>query len=371
VAQLLYDYALRMANFALAFMLSGIMARMTQALQINLEYSTDILGISSEPALSVTTRECRRRLMWSCYVTDTLCGSGVDQLTLIDDRDLKIQLPSQEYSFLHERPCITLTLNGSPLPFLPPDIIPENVGENMGILAYFVQHMEARRRVLKYIKHLDKAKSPWLPNSEFAMLDSELWTWYESLPESLEFTSSTFYIRKESSQLGALSLLHCAFHQTMCDLYRLGAPMLYKLRSAFRFPPEQSHFQRHLQWSLFKSARTLAAIIAEAERHGSHMIGDTWLPTIAYDSNRIMLYYLTQLVDPGGESTKDLVVKTIPYLQSNLQALRTMRATNVIADGLVSYLRCLNPRNLLLNSLAICLGSSSGSYAEKARRRIE
>ncbi|KAK5535011.1 hypothetical protein LTR23_008053 [Exophiala sp. CCFEE 6169] len=333
-AQLLYDYALRMADFTQAFMLSALMARMTQALQINLEYTTDMLGQLGDGALSITARESRRRLMWSCYITDALCGSGVDQLTLIDDKDIKIQLPCDEQSFLHERPCITRMLNGSPLPFIPAELIVPNSSNNISMTAYFIQHVETRKRVLKYIKHLDKASLPWIPDSEFARFDNELKAWQTSLPADLQFTPSVIYVRKESNQLGALTLLHCAYHQTMCDLYRIGAPALYKLRSAFYFPPEQIQFLRHLQWSLFKAARSLAAVIAEAGRHGPGMVADTWLPSITYDSNRIMLYYLTIIFDPTDQSTKDLVLNTVPYLQSNVQALKMMSATNAVAEGM-------------------------------------
>jgi hypothetical protein len=324
-----------MADFTQAFMLSALMARMTQALQINLEYTTDMLGQLGDGALSITARESRRRLMWSCYITDTLCGSGVDQLTLIDDKDIKIQLPCDEQSFLHERPCITRMLNGSPLPFIPAELIVPNSSNNISMTAYFIQHVETRKRVLKYIKHLDKASLPWIPDSEFARFDNELKAWQTSLPADLQFTPSVIYVRKESNQLGALTLLHCAYHQTMCDLYRIGAPALYKLRSAFYFPPEQIQFLRHLQWSLFKAARSLAAVIAEAGRHGPGTVADTWLPSITYDSNRIMLYYLTIIFDPTDQSAKDLVLNTVPYLQSNVQALKMMSATNAVAEGMV------------------------------------
>lgn len=334
--QLLYDYALRMANFTQAFMLSAIMVRMTQALQINLEYSSDLLNNGATTALSTTMRESRRRLMWSCYVTDVLCGSGVDQLTMVFERDLKIQLPCNDWAFLHEKPIVTRTLYGQTLPFLTADTLPKNLDVNMGMAARFVQQIEIRRRVLRYIKHLDEAQPPWIHSSEFAMFDDELRRWYDSLPPDLGFTSSTIYMRKESNQLGALCVFHCAYHQTMCDLYRLGTPELYKLRSSFHFPAEQADFVRHLQWALFKEARTLAAIIAEAERHGPRNIGDSWLPTIAYDSNRIMLFYLCQVTNPIGVSKRELVLSTIPYLQSNLRALKAMTATNAIAEDLVS-----------------------------------
>jgi hypothetical protein len=244
-AQLLYHYALRMANFTQAFILSALTARMAQALQINLEYSSEMHNTDGN-GVSASVREPRRRLMYSCYVTDVLCGSGVDQLTLIHEKDIKIQLPCTERYFFDRQSCITRTLDGSPLDFLNPERIPsdEVLDSNMGMLAYFAQQTALRRRILRYIKHLDKAKLPWLPDSEFATLDSELRRWYESLPTTLEFTPSTIYARKGSSQLGALCVFHCAYHQTMCDLYRIGTPSLYRLRSAFTFPPNRQSSSR-------------------------------------------------------------------------------------------------------------------------------
>ncbi|KAL4912097.1 fungal-specific transcription factor domain-containing protein [Aspergillus aurantiobrunneus] len=331
-SQLLYDYALRVGNFAQAFMLGGVTARMAQALQINLEYSTDILCL--EPGLSVSAREARRRLMWSCFVTDALLGSGVDQLMLIEERDIKIQLPCNERRFLQEAPCVTRTLDGALLGFLRPETIPVDPDENMGIMAYFIQHIRIRKQVLRYIKHLDTAMSPWLPNSEFALLDKACWDWYDSLPDNLQFTTSTIYMRKASSQLGALVLIHCSHYQTLCDLYRLGAPALFKLRSAIEFPPEQNECLQKMQLDLYEAAKNLAKIISEAERHGPHILSDTWLPTITYDSSRIMLYYLTQLIDPREQHSKDLAVQTIPYLQSNIRALKAMQSLNAVSERL-------------------------------------
>ncbi|KAL4781739.1 fungal-specific transcription factor domain-containing protein [Aspergillus varians] len=331
-SQLLYDHALRVGNFAQAFMLGGVTARMAQALQINLEFSTDVLCL--EPGLSISAREARRRLMWSCFVTDALLGSGVDQLMLIEERDIKIQLPCNERRFLQESPCVTRSLDGTVLGFLRPEIIPVDPDANMGIMAYFVQHIRIRKQVLRYIKHLDTAMSPWLPNSEFAILDKACQDWYNSLPENLQFTTSTVYTRKASSQLGALVLLHCSHHQTLCDLYRLGAPALFKLRSAIEFPPEQREFLQKMRLGLYEAAKTLATIIGEAERHGPHVLSDTWLPTITYDSSRIMLYYLTQLIDPREQNSKDLVVQTIPYLQSNIRALKAMQPLNAVSERL-------------------------------------
>lgn len=139
-----------MGNYALAFILSAMTSRMSQALQINLEYSTDILCKETAIHPSITIRESRRRLMWSCYVADSLVGSGVDQLTMINDDDIKIQLPCNERSFMQQIICITETLRDrQPLPFIAPDLKPSNPKDNMGIAAQFLRHMEIRRRVLR------------------------------------------------------------------------------------------------------------------------------------------------------------------------------------------------------------------------------
>lgn len=149
-AVLLHDYAVRMGNFANAFMLSGIITRMTQALQINLEYNTDILCQNPDSSPSVTARESRRRLMWSTYVMDALVGSGVDQLTLVDEKDMKVQLPCNERNFIQQIPCVTETLGpGNWLKFIPGELDIGSLLPNMGIMAYFIRHISIRKRVLR------------------------------------------------------------------------------------------------------------------------------------------------------------------------------------------------------------------------------
>lgn len=118
----------------------------------------------------------------------------------------------------------------------------------------------------------------------------------------------------------------------MCDFYRIGAPALYKLRSAFSFPPEQTGFLTHLRNELFAHARSLAIITAEATRHGPHALADSWVPTIAYDCCRVMLYYLTQLIDPLAEQSKKLLSETVPMVRSNIKALRMMQSMYAVAE---------------------------------------
>lgn len=153
-----------MGNFANAFMLSGIITRMTQALQINLEYNTDLLCQNNDVGPSITAKESRRRLMWSCYVLDALVGSGVDQLTLVDEKDMKIQLPCNERNFTQQIACLTETLEpGSWLGFVPEEVDASTIQPNMGIMAYFIRHVSIRKRVLRYTVHFPLPHIPRSP----------------------------------------------------------------------------------------------------------------------------------------------------------------------------------------------------------------
>jgi hypothetical protein len=83
---------------------------------------------------------------------DALVGSGVDQLTLMDERDIKIQLPCNERNFTQQVPCLTETLNpGNRLKLLPGDSDNNSLSPNMGIMAYFIRHIALRKRVLRYV----------------------------------------------------------------------------------------------------------------------------------------------------------------------------------------------------------------------------
>jgi hypothetical protein len=117
-------------------MLSGLAVRMAHALKINVEASPDVLcSEPNESAPSVVTRESRRRLMWACYVLDAWAGSGIDQLTLLRENDIKIQLPTNERNFGLRIASVTETLGvGHVLQFLPPSVVPRKPSANMGIM---------------------------------------------------------------------------------------------------------------------------------------------------------------------------------------------------------------------------------------------
>jgi hypothetical protein len=150
---LLHDQEARTGNYAGSFLLTGLVIRMAHALQLNNEVSADILckeeGGSPNEA---SVRESRRRLMWACYMIDVWAGSGVDHLTILNEKDLKIQLPCNERQFLLQIPVVTERLEeGDIIDFIPAEDIPEKPKENLGMAAYYVRIVSIWRRVLRQV----------------------------------------------------------------------------------------------------------------------------------------------------------------------------------------------------------------------------
>ncbi|KAJ5770523.1 uncharacterized protein N7511_002574 [Penicillium nucicola] len=331
-AILLYDHDLRIGSYASAFMLSGMTARMSQALQLNLESSSDILCNESDSSCAVTN-ESKRRLMWSCYVMDSWVGSGVNQLTLLEDKDLKIQLPCHSHNFSLGTACVTETLDeGKVLGFIPREQTPSRPAQNMGIEAYFIRLVSSRKKVLRYVKHLDTSKPPWEPDSEFLQLTTEFANWRRYLPQSLKWNPEAIYARKESSQLGALTLLWCTYYQTLCDLYRIGMPNLFRIRRHHVFPPVQQGFLEDCRKACFDNSRELSKIIAEASRHGMKALSDTWLCIVSHDSTKVMLYFLKLNTQSPNILSAFEVEETMALVEKNMKALKQMRSLVATAE---------------------------------------
>jgi hypothetical protein len=260
----------------------------------------------------------------------------VDELTLIQERDIKIQLPCNERNFTFQIPCIVETLQKGYLPFVSPEDVARSQVDKPDLQAQFIRLLSLRRKVLRYVKHLDKALSPWLPESEFAALEASLLSWYHSLPSSLQFTRTAIYMRKESSQLGALLLLHWTYHQSLCDLNRIGMDELFRIRRPVLFPPEQADFQKTTQDKCMEHAAGISLIFEEALRHGIEALADTWLPVIAHDSTRVLVHFITRKL--GTSATKFIMYRphAVACMQANITALKRMVPMFQLAKPLVS-----------------------------------
>ena len=185
------------------------------------------------------------------------------------------------------------------------------------------------------MKHLDAAQPPWLPDSEFSILQRDLQSWHANLPSSLEFTAESMYIRLEGAQLGALALLHCTYHNAMCDLYRISTPELFKLKDAVAFPPAQAGFAERMRARSLHHARSIVGVLADTARQGARFLTDSQMPCYAYNADRVMLYYVARLLDKTRPDAKEVIEETIGYVETNHRILQIMAVMNPLAEPLV------------------------------------
>lgn len=339
-AILLHEFHFRAGEYTQALMISGLAVRMAHALKINTEYNSDIMCTepgSDDAAPSVVSRESRRRLMWACYILDAWSGSGVDQLTLLRENDIKIQLPSNERNFGLRIASVTETLGvGHVLQFLPPAVVPRRPAANMGIMAYYIRIVTLWKKIVRYVNRLDSSTRPWLPESDFAALDADLRLWRRELPDFVEYSTETIYARLDSNQLGALVLIHCTYHHNYLELYKLSMPDLFKLSKPLAVPPEHVEFFQQAQENCYYHAHQIADILAEAADHGTRLLSDSLLPYFVYDSSRVMLYYVARLLDPNRQDARHKVREAISAVESNNTVLRLMSALFPIAKSLAN-----------------------------------
>lgn len=347
---LLHDQEARTGNYAGSFLLTGLVIRMAHALQINNEASTDILCKKDGPN-EASVRECQRRLMWACYMLDVWAGSGVDHLTILNEKDIKIQLPCNERQFLLQIPVVTERLEeGQTLDFIPKADLPEKPRDNLGMAAYYVRIVSIWRRVLRYVfclhcvsdscllqrfsKHMNEEQPPWEPGSEFSQLIEEVQSWKASLPSWLDFSADNIYIRRESHQLGALFLNHCMYHHVLCDIHRIALPDLYRNQQPYEFPPEQHAFMSRLQMICFEHAQFMSVLVATVLQHGIKHFADPILPSFVYNSNRIMLYHIARILDQSKPDSRTVISRTVELVQQNNKALREMSMMYPLAEPL-------------------------------------
>lgn len=317
-------------------MLSGLAIRMTQALKINTEYSSDVLCTEDDGlAPSIVSRESRRRLMWAVYVLDAWTGSGVEQLTLLRESDIQIQLPCNERSFGLRIAAVTETLGvGHVLQFLSPTIVPANPADNMGIMAYYIRIVTLWKRIVKYINHLDCSPPPWLPESDFAALNADLSLWRRELPDFASYTPDTIYARLDSNQLGGLMLIHCTYHHNFLELYKIAMPDLFKLKPTPAFPVEHAELLQALQADAYFHARQISRLLAEAEEHGARLLSDSLLPFFVYDASRVIIYYIAKLLNPRRGGAHSMVREALEAVEGNNRLLRLMAPHFPISESL-------------------------------------
>lgn len=260
---LLHEHYLRVGDYARAFLISGLVSRHMQVLQLNIEYDYDLLGPSE---VSWAVKESRRRVTWMCYLLDAFIECGIDQLRFVSPEDVQIQLPCDEALFVRSMPSVTEMLpRGKLLPFVDPSLRDE-AARNLDMRAFYIRATAIRSKILKYVKHLE-GEVPWALDGEcrFSELSRELIDLENSIPENMRMVPMNTYFYRSTGRLNLYFGLHILVSQTFNDLYRIGVSKLVFPDSATRWIRENApdSFIRQCHCNCIARAVHIASILHE------------------------------------------------------------------------------------------------------------
>ncbi|OAA65777.1 Transcription factor [Niveomyces insectorum RCEF 264] len=241
---LLQRFEWHRASHVAAWFLSGLAVRLAHGLQLNLE-------IADEACVPVTVREVRRRLVWSCFVMESLIENGRRPLASLDIGAVEVKLPCNEQAFQLGLETDMPALDGQDRHQQPPPSTADETADRpspirtrstrqplpcatvesrLGVSSFLVKLAVMRRAILDYTmpyhprnkSHVPPEPAPWASESPFFAYEAKLHRWGEGLPQEMQFNDDVLY-RRQSSQLVSFVTLHCLYHGCYCDLYRIGS----------------------------------------------------------------------------------------------------------------------------------------------------
>lgn len=328
---LLLEYCLRREDYPKAFLIAGTTARIAQALQLNLERGNDTACATQGAQRSyVLENEIRRRVMWACFVADANMASGVDQLKLVKLEDIKIQLPTHDYNFLHQVPAVTEHLcedrQARILPN-PPSSQGISGPSNLGIQAFFIRMRSIKSKILRYIKRHSEHLPPWHENSLFVTLAKEMDELCQQLPESLQYTPISIRLYQGSAELAALFCLHLGIDQCYCDLYRLAIPQVCFPADSTRqllaeAPPG---FVSAVRDKIFAHARHQSVILGDIIRLQDESAFVDWAIGIhAHEAVKYQAVYIMTAAYTDEDRRMAAVAEITPGLEDCLRVLQNL-----------------------------------------------
>lgn len=299
-------------------MLTGLAVRLSQALGLNMDKQDEH---SLKPPCFY---ESCCRTMWSTFILDAWVGSGVDELTMLHERNIHIPLPMAETDFIMEMEPSCQVYTSSQY----------WQSQHLDLEAQFVLLLTLRKAVLRIVKQLDLIQPPWEAQSEWNKLYQDLKRWNSGLAGSLRFTRSAIQKRKITNQHGGLLFLHLCYHQTMCDLTRIGMSDLFRIKNPIVFPAQQRQFLVDVQDDCFDHSMSVSAIFRDALTHGPEAYSDTWLCVVAHDASRVQVHYRSKLL--GSAAARETLVTDVDAaLKSNAEMLTKLVPLIALAKPLL------------------------------------
>ncbi|KAJ3039627.1 hypothetical protein HDV00_012085, partial [Rhizophlyctis rosea] len=273
----LATYAAGSGRGSAAWMYSGMAIRMAQELKLNVEPEFEE-AYATTNRLSWLEREMRRRLWWCCFVLDRYAGAAADRSMIINEKDCKVYLPSNEYAWnsvteLNDEPAdignnkdsFQIAVVTSTNMFTPG--IPAQNG-----FGYFVLLTKIFGKIVEYSNHFKNPQrngsgsgttngQPTTPNVttplgsgtnpnssaanpapdtdyQLSILDASLRDWFASLPDWMRTVGDVYTneIGSRNPPSWQIAYLHIFYHTCVILLHRP------KMMIALREQPQSVQF---------------------------------------------------------------------------------------------------------------------------------
>lgn len=116
--------------------------------------------------------------------------------------------------------------------------------------------------------------------------------WKQNLPPHLIFNDLNTYIHMDQNQLSAFYIMHIAYNQCFCDLYRVVLPG-YNFPITAAFANAEPSFIEQIQESCRQHARTISHMIKSGLQHGKKAFDDSLCYICAYESTKLQVIYVS------------------------------------------------------------------------------
>ncbi|KAI1023852.1 hypothetical protein LB504_005036 [Fusarium proliferatum] len=328
---LLCDFALQTGQDALAFMLCGCCHSAARLLALDRPVPSSDNGESTPDGILT---ESRRRVLWSCFILDSIVGSGVNENLRWRDGAPQIPLPSSDQTFLSQTPIAEVSM------FLPrrSDDFPSSEDlQKYNLRSNLIYLMSMRTRVLRLIRTKPDAVHISDPQSPFMQLLHALEAWSNSISAQLQLTDFSIYVHKELNTLESLFYLHLSYHILICDLTRISIPgFAFPHAAAFQAAP--GPFISHCRDVCRHHAEQVTRILRMMAQHLNPLFSESTIYAATYEATKIMIVYSASL----GEQEPDTRMRLKDDIVFNMKVLSEQTRGNLPSRACRALIRLLH-----------------------------
>lgn len=187
--------------------------------------------------------------------------------------------------------------------------------------------------ILRYTRRvISQGASANDTGSELLQLESDLLNFKNSLPEALVLNERNLNLRAFSPQMRRYVMLHAAWHQCHCDLYRFMIPGLRDSLSSGTLRNTSSELMMYCQAQAVDHVNALVDLLQMVLRIGDGIMLDPGIKILVYQCTRI----ITRASDIGLLGTKSERLETLSKLTIAAEVLLPIIAVNQSTSQLVS-----------------------------------